>query len=135
MHFSTTINVVVSTLLVCVLLIFRKFILGIFGADFLIGETALIILCLGQLVNSVCGPVGSVLQMTGHQKAFQNILLGALVVNLALNFLLIGPLGMNGVAIATAAGLVFWNLVSTLYIRKKLGISVIRIPFGKSKTE
>ena len=102
------------------IILFKDIILGIFGEEFNLGSTALIILCIGQLFNAICGPVGSILQMTGRQKAFQNILFIALIINITLNILLVEKHGINGVATATAISLTFWNIASVIYIRKHI---------------
>ena len=116
--FSTIVNLIISLLVVIVIILFKDIILRFFGEDFKLGSTALIILCVGQLFNAVCGPVGSILQMTGRQKVFQNILFIALIINITLNILLVEKHGINGVATATAISLAFWNITSYIYIRK-----------------
>jgi len=118
-QFSTRINFIVSLFVVLGIIIFRDLILGIFGEEFYLTTYALIILCIGQLFNAICGPVGSILQMTGHQKVFQNVLLIALFINITLNLLLVKPYGVTGVAIATAVSLAFWNITSVIYIKQK----------------
>lgn len=121
-RFSTTVNLIVSILAVLGIFILRNFILEIFGEEFKVASTALIILCVGQLFNAICGPVGSILQMTGHQKIFQNVLFIALIINITLNLILIKPYGVNGVAIATATSLAFWNIASLMFIKRKIYI-------------
>jgi|AntRauTorckE5430_2_1112549.scaffolds.fasta_scaffold00484_10 O-antigen/teichoic acid export membrane protein len=118
--FSTILNSIISILVVVGIFLFKDLILSIFGDEFFKASTALIILCLGQLFNSICGPVGSILQMTGRQIVFRNILMIAFLINILLNFLLAPTYGINGVAIATAISLAFWNLSSVIYISKKI---------------
>ncbi|MGG5485942.1 flippase [Gaetbulibacter sp. PBL-D1] len=118
--FSTLINLIISIIVVIGIFLFKDIILRFFGEEFRLGATALIILCIGQLFNAICGPVGSILQMTGRQNVFQNILFIALIINISLNLLLVSKYGINGVATATAASLAFWNIVSVIYIRKKI---------------
>ncbi|MGJ5642996.1 flippase [Formosa sp. S-31] len=120
--FSTLINLGVSVVVVFGIILFKGFILGIFGTEFYMASTALIILCVGQLFNAICGPVGSILQMTGHQKVFQNILFIALIINISLNLLLVKKYGINGVATATAVSLAFWNVTSVVYIKRVIFI-------------
>ena len=49
--------------------VFGSWILGtIFGSDFARGSTALAILGAGQLANAAAGPVGLLLNMTGHER-------------------------------------------------------------------
>jgi len=118
--FSTILNSIISILVVTGIIIFKDLILSIFGDEFFKASTALIILCLGQLFNAICGPVGSILQMTGRQVVFRNILIIAFLINIVLNFLLAPAFGINGVAVATAISLAFWNLSSVIYISKKI---------------
>ncbi len=125
---STKINTIISLIIVSGLILFRKIILEtFFGTEFLLGSTTLIILSLGQLVNSICGPVGSILQMTGKQKVFQNILFFALFINIILNMLLVKPYGMIGVGISTAVSLFFWNITCVIYIYKILKINMFNL--------
>jgi O-antigen/teichoic acid export membrane protein len=124
-HLATMINLLVSVGVVVVLVFGRNWVLSFFGEEFLAGSTALLILCVGQLANAICGPVGSILQMTGHQKLFQNILIGALGINVVLNFLLVQSYGLEGVSVATAISLAFWNITSAVYIRKLFKINML----------
>ena len=118
--FSTIINTIISIIFVIIIIFFKDFILSIFGEEFFKASKALIILCVGQLFNSICGPVGSILQMTGRQKVFQYILMIAFGINLILNLFLAPKYGINGVAIATAISLAFWNLSCVIYINRKV---------------
>ncbi|WP_417619331.1 flippase [Oceanihabitans sediminis] len=116
--FSTIVNIIVATIVVALILIFREFILGFFGEDFMKVSLVLVILCVGQMFNAICGPVGSILQMTGYQKIFQNILFFALIINIVLNISLVKLYGVDGVAFATAFSLAFWNITAYVYTKK-----------------
>ena len=116
--FSTLINAIFSTAAIIGIIFFKGFILNIFGPDFLQVSTALIFLCIGQFFNSVIGPVGSIFQMTGYQKVFQNILIISFIINLTLNLALVKQYGINGVAFSTAFSLVFSKIVSAFYVNK-----------------
>jgi len=116
--FSTLVNAIFSTVAIIGIMIFKGFILSFFGEDFLLVSTALVFLCIGQFFNSVIGPVGSIFQMTGHQKVFQNILIISFIINLTLNLVLIQPYGVNGVAFSTAFSLVFSKVISAFYVNK-----------------
>jgi len=108
---------------VLVLVLFGKMIItAAFGAEFAAAYPALVVLCLGQLVNASFGSVGSLLNMTGYEKdTFQGIAIGAFV-NVALNFALTPVWGIMGAAVATAVTLVVWNLVMWRKVRLRLGI-------------
>ena len=122
-------NFYFSLLAILLLIVFRKYILMLFGPEFIIGATALTILCVGQFVNAFCGPVGVVLQMTGNHRVFKNFLLIALLLNIVLNVLLIPKLGMIGGAIGTVSALAFWNVSSAIYIKRHLKIKSYYSPF------
>ncbi|HTB07324.1 MAG TPA: oligosaccharide flippase family protein [Bacteroidia bacterium] len=105
------------------ILIFRKWIMSYFGADFDTGQTALIIISTGQIINIAYGPVGIFALMTGNQKSSIIFTSFNIVINIALNLILTPILGLNGTAIATTCALVTWNTGMFLSIRKKTGIS------------
>jgi len=120
-----------------IFLIFPKQILGIFGEEFKAGAIALMILTVGQFVNAAAGSVGYILQMTGHQKFHQNIVLVGALLNIILNYLLIPIYGIIGAAIASAISVIFWNVVFKLRIRfiieKKYNLSKTYEKLGKGK--
>ena len=82
-----------------------------FGPSYAAGHWALAIIAVGQLANVAAGPVGLVLNMSGHERdAMYGIAVGA-GVNAGLNLALIPWIGIVGAAIATTVGLVTWNLL------------------------
>ncbi len=115
--FSTQINFLISLVVIAVILIFNKFLLGLFGGEFIKGKTVLIILCAGQLINAMSGSVGVILQMIGKQKTHQNIILLALLINIVLNFTLVPVYGSTGAAIATAISLSSWNIMGAAILK------------------
>ena len=64
------------------LIAFPEFLLSFFGPEFIVGKTALYILLIGQIINAFSGSVGVIMQMTGKEKLFQNILILALFLNI-----------------------------------------------------
>jgi O-antigen/teichoic acid export membrane protein len=98
--------------------------LGLFGAGFGSGRTALVIIAAGQLVNAAAGPAGNVLMMTGHQRtAVWGVTVG-LLTNVALAFALVPTLGVSGGAIAFALSLVLWNTALVAMARRRVGVNV-----------
>lgn len=120
--FSTKLNFIISSIIVVGIILFRKFLLGLFGESFLAGEIILLIFCGGQIINSFAGSVGVILQMIGKQKVYQNFVTGALLLNLILTFILTPIYGGVGAATATVASMAFWNIGSTIYLKYKMGI-------------
>lgn len=109
--------------------VFPGVFLGIFGADFQTGSTALAILALAQLVNAAAGPAGNVLLMTGYERdAVRGVGMG-LCVNIALALLLVPSLGVTGGAIAAGSSIVTWNTVLTVMARRRTGVNVTAFRF------
>ena len=90
--------------------------------QFINGRNTLLILLIGQAVNAMSGSVGVIMQMTGKEKQFQNILFFALLINISLNLFLIPVHGILGAAIASTISIIFWNITSVLYIYRKLHV-------------
>ncbi len=117
---------------VCLVIwLFPEFLLGIFGKQFKAGSTALIILAGGNLVNSLTGSVGVLLQMTGKQKEYNYIVLSAAGINIALNVILIPLYGINGAAIASASSKILQNIVAAWYVHKVYNFATVYNPFSK----
>jgi O-antigen/teichoic acid export membrane protein len=108
------------------LAIYPQYLLQVFGAEFVLGDTALTVLALAMLINVATGNVNAVLLMGG--KSAWNLVnaLVALCLNVILNLFLIPELGMNGAAIAWAASIIVHNVAALIEIRVLLGLQ----PFG-----
>lgn len=100
-----------------------EFALGLFGAEFRQGHGALMLLLLGQLVNGLCGSVGLILTMTGHERRAAWIMCWSAVLNAVLNAVLIPMWGMVGAAAATAVTLVIWNVWMLVVVVKSLRLN------------
>lgn len=93
-----------------------------FGSEYALGAAPLAILALGQLANAAFGSVGALLNMTGHERDTMRGMLIAMGINVALNFVVVPPFGMNGAAIATAISYLVWNAVLRYYVHRRLSI-------------
>ncbi|XSG86305.1 MAG: flippase [Methylohalobius sp. ZOD2] len=102
----------------------------IFGAAFVAGHEALIILVVAQLVNAGMGSVGLLLNMTGHERDTAKGVAVSTFLNVPLNFLLIPSFGITGAALATAISLVVWNIILWYAVRKRLGLNSTAFNFG-----
>ena len=67
--------------------------------------------------------------MSGNQKYFQNVLIAAAILNVALNNILIPNYQLLGAAIASLVSNVFWNILMVIYIKRKFGFYTIYLPF------
>ena len=102
---------------------FGKWILSFFGVEFIEGYHVLLLLSCGQLVNLFLGPVGIILTMSQYENLALKGMVGSAVINIVLNMVLIPIYGMHGAAIATFAGMVYWNIILFILVYKKLGLN------------
>jgi O-antigen/teichoic acid export membrane protein len=127
--FATQLNFFITLGVIVFLLVFHKWILGLFGKEFIVGSTVLLILLGGQLIISFAGFSGMILLMTGHQKIYRNITGFCLLLNILLNLILTPLYGYVGTGIATVVSLVSLNLSSAIFIKRKLGFESWFNPF------
>lgn len=100
----------------------REILILLFGEEFSAANVALIILIAGRLVNAFAATAGMVLNMAGFEKEVALALLSGCFVNVVLTFLLIPLWGLEGGAVASAAGLATWSLLLWFRVRKRIGI-------------
>ncbi len=109
--------------------IFPEFILSFFGEEFKAAAYCLMILSFGKMFSAVSGSVGTLLQMAGKQKYFQNVLISAAVLNVILNYFLIPLHGIIGAAFASMISNVYWNVLMIIFIKKNFGFYTFYLPF------
>ncbi len=113
-----------GTLPIAMIMIFGGsiFLKTLFGEEFSAGAHALAILAIGQLVNALTGPVGQILNMTGHERY---ALIGVGIsagLNVLLNLLFIPVWGLNGAALATATSTIIWNVYLMVVVKVFVGV-------------
>lgn len=99
----------------------------VFGREYTSGAIVLQILSAAMLVATACGAVDAVLLMAGRSTLTMINAWVALVVNVALNALLIPLYGILGSAIAWIAAILVMNVVPLAQVRVTLGVH----PFGR----
>lgn len=118
-----------------VLFLFPRPIIGLFGNGIKEGARALTLILIGYFINAISGPVGTILLMTKHQVAYQNIILSGAIVNIVLSFILIPSYGIEGASVASSVGMTIWNIVSVFYVKKKFNIWTLYFPFLRRKNK
>lgn len=96
--------------LTLLLILLSSEILGMFGADFAKARFALIVLAVAQQIGCAAGSVAFILNMTGHQWKVAVLRIVSTVGAIALMLVLARAYGLNGVACASALGLVGINI-------------------------
>lgn len=114
-------------------LMFAPYILGFFGSEFVGATQALYIITVGQLVNSMTGPVSLLLNMTSYQKFLRNVSFFCLLISATTAYMLIPKWGINGVAFASLINIVLINLIGMGKVRKVFGFWSFYFPGVKVK--
>lgn len=97
-------------------------VMAVFGEEFVAGWPVLILIAGAQFFNSSVGPTNRILAMTGHQRFFMLAILSSAVVSLAGSVALVPLYGAIGAGVATATGIMLFNVVSVLFVRRLLGV-------------
>lgn len=116
---ATKIITYLSVPIIVLIIILRKQFLSIFGAEFVQGEYALIIIAIGLLFNAMSGSVGQILNMTKHQHQLKKFTIISVIINIVLNYILIKNFGIIGAAIASLVSNVVLNVLCVIFIKKE----------------
>jgi O-antigen/teichoic acid export membrane protein len=125
---STSWLVSVSWPLFLIAAIYAPTIMGVFGTGYTSGWPVVLTLCLCMLPASAVGLVDVVLVMAGRTSWNLLNTLGALVINVVLDLLLIPHIGLEGAAIGWGAAVLVSNVVPLAQIHHLLRLQ----PFGRS---
>ena len=126
-------NFAIALIMATILIVFGKYLLLLFGNEFVAGHSALTILSLGQLVNAFTGSVALLLIMTGFDKYTAIGVSISAIINIVLNAILIPLYSVEGAAIATAISMVCWNIILVYFAYQKLRINSTAIGFPQAK--
>lgn len=110
-----------------IMIIMRKYILGIYGSTFILGEMVLVYRGIGQFFNSVVGSSTFMISMTGRPKIFMWITSIACIINIILNLILIPKFGINGAAIASMVAVITTNVVGYIVVKHIFELKVYKI--------
>lgn len=116
-------------ILLVLILLGKPILFLLFGSEFTSAYWAMVILTLGQFVNSISGSTGIFMNMTGGHIVFRNIIFLTTVINIGMSFILIPEYGILGASIAGMVTTIFWNLATLLYIKIKYGKTICYIPY------
>ncbi|PKR77815.1 hypothetical protein CEY16_07755 [Halalkalibacillus sediminis] len=100
------------------ILIFSEEIMRVFGSEFIVGSTTLILITIGQVMNAGVGSAGYILIMTGNSLYALYINFMAVIINITLNFLLIPIYGIEGAAFASLISVFVINILRLLLVYK-----------------
>tara|TARA_B100001250_G_scaffold235506_1_gene202302 strand:- start:1621 stop:3129 length:1509 start_codon:yes stop_codon:yes gene_type:complete len=108
-----TFSIPISTILI----LFPTKVLLIFGPEYMTSSTVLILLTLAAFFQTIFGPAGPLLSMSGYTNiVFINSLI-AFVLNFILNFILIPNFGLIGAALSTLISMVLLGIARTIEVK------------------
>jgi O-antigen/teichoic acid export membrane protein len=93
-----------------------------YGTAFSAAYVPLLIMLVGQLINSATGSAGHLLNMTGNERESAKATVAAVMCGVALCLILIPPWGLIGAAIAYASSISIQNIWLSWMARRRLGI-------------
>jgi O-antigen/teichoic acid export membrane protein len=104
-------------------MIIGEWLLGYYGLQYITGYSVLVIMSIGQLVVSLCGSVGFLLNMTGHHSIAVKVAFGSVCVTVILVCILTPMMGMVGAALGATAGVCTRSLGQAIAVRNILKIN------------
>jgi O-antigen/teichoic acid export membrane protein len=121
------------SLAVCAaILVCGKPLLRLFGPGFDAAYDVMFILAIGMMARATVGPAERLLNMLGERKQCAAIYALAFAVNLALCFVLIPRLGVEGAAVSTATAIIVESICLYYVARRRLGMHVFILGRKKS---
>lgn len=121
LRFSALGIAIVTAIAALALILGGRWILGLFGHEFVGGYLLLVTMLGGFVIKSCAGPASYVLNLTGHQNITARAMTVAAILSLALSFLLIPRWGAFGAALASAVTMAFWNMTLLVLNIKVVG--------------
>ncbi|MDT0556640.1 lipopolysaccharide biosynthesis protein [Patiriisocius hiemis] len=119
---NTRFIVLCSTPLIIIMMIFPSFFLGLFSIKYVHLSNVFLVMLIGTLVNTFCGSVGMLMQMTQQQTRFRNIMFIALLLHIILSFILSKGYGVLGLGVSLAIVMIYWNIHSSIILQRKHGV-------------
>lgn len=116
---------VIGLIFLIIYILFGNYFLSFWGAEFGEAYWILILIAIAQFVNVSSGATGTILIMTGNEKAVGYLTSFTAFLNIVLNFILIPRFGGLGAAISTGATLIFQNIIQFVLVKRKVGIYTI----------
>jgi len=130
---SARLALMINILITSLLFFFGRQILSLaYGQSFVISYLPLIILLVGQCINSAVGSVGYLLNMTQKEKFVIKGISVATIINIILNFAFSPRFGMIGAAISTSISMMVSNIYFWVVVRKQLGINSLFIRYKEN---
>ena len=121
---------IVSLFVFVVIVLFGGDVLRVFGKQYVEAAGLLSILVCGQLINSLTGPCGKLLMMSGFEKDVRNSSVIVAAAGLLLAFYMTAEYGVVGAAVSTALTISIQNLAFAWLVYRRLDMNLLKIYSG-----
>lgn len=119
---ATRLRSVGAAAMMAILVFAGRWVLGLFGPEFVVGYPILLALAFTQLVHATVGPVTRLLSIGGHQDHCLIVFSVSIVLLIALTLLLAPLYGMMGAAIAASATLLTSSIWLAVLVVRRMNI-------------
>ena len=113
------------TLYLIIMFAFGKYLLGLFGEGFEDQYFILIVFTIGIILGIFGGISNNIMQVLGNKNLAFNLSFLMLVLTIAIGFVLIPPLGVEGAVITLIVSTLFVNIIEVMYLWRVHGVKVI----------
>jgi O-antigen/teichoic acid export membrane protein len=113
---------VVTAIGFLILVLIGRQLLSLFDPHFVSAYPILLIVAFGTMIDAISGPNAYLMQMTSYEKSYLRIMGVCYGLVLAAQYILIPRYGSMGAALASAGGVVVWNVWAIYVLRKKAGL-------------
>jgi O-antigen/teichoic acid export membrane protein len=106
------------------LLLFGKFVLGLFGDEFTAAYSCLIGLVVAQIIRAIAGPAIQVLMITNNQKTGIPVYICSAIILVIANLILVPAYQYEGAALAVIITTLIWSVWLSFLAKQKTGYSI-----------
>ena len=118
---SSLFGTILTIVLILFLLIFKDMIFSIYGGDYIVETSVLMLLLFGHFINVLSGSVGKTLTLSGNGWIhFKNCII-AIILSLIMAIYLIPQNFIIGAAISTSLAIIIRNLLGVFYVNRLFG--------------
>lgn len=101
-----------------------QWLLHVIDPQFVSAYWAMVVMCVGYVINTMTGPVPLALTMTGFERDAMKGIVGGIIVNIAVCAALVPIMGHMGAAIGSVLGQFVWNTILAALVRRRLGMTL-----------
>ena len=104
------------------LIVLGGFLLRLFDPSFVAAYPILLVVGAGTLVDAISGPNSYLMQMTNYERPYLKVMLCCYPLVVLAQFILVPRYGSMGAALASASGVILWNVLCVALLRRHAGL-------------